>query len=203
MVIKNYKELCCLLEIEPTTSNSKKAQMKELGRFCSSHKEGQKIVIDKIYKTPLPKEDNVRNTKNYPQFKVDENKWYNKGVYMIKLDNQVYIGSTINFRDRFKQHRRGDLDYMKHTYELLNNGGKFFILHDITDIEDEELLRMVEYEYIKYFRDSGKFTVLNDKDPISFDKYYRKKQKYVNFKVREDDWEEVALLLKERGIKIC
>ena len=202
-IYKNYKELCCLLEIEPTTSNSKKAQMKELGRFCSSHKEGQKIVIDKIYKTPLPKEDNVRNTKNYPQFKVDEDKWYNKGVYMIKLDNQVYIGSTINFRDRFKQHRRGDLDYMKHTQELLKQGAEFFILHDMTDIEDEELLRMVEYEYIKYFRDSGKFTVLNDKDPISFDKYYRKKQKYVNYKVREDDWDKVALLLKERGIKIC
>ena len=61
MVIMNYKELCCLLEVEPTTSNSKKAQLKELSRFCSSHKEGQKIIIDAIYETPLPPVENKRN----------------------------------------------------------------------------------------------------------------------------------------------
>ena len=83
MVIKNYKELCRYLEWNTTTGNAKKSQFKDLERYCKYHKEGQKIVIDKIYKTPLPKEDNVRNTKNYPQFKVDEDKWYNKGVYMI------------------------------------------------------------------------------------------------------------------------
>ena len=30
MVVKNYKELCKLLEIEPKISNSKKAQLKEM-----------------------------------------------------------------------------------------------------------------------------------------------------------------------------
>ena len=201
MVIKNYKELCCLLEIEPTTSNSKKAQMKELGRFCSSHKEGQKIVIDKIYKTPLPKEDNVRNTKNYPQFKVDEDKWYNKGVYMIKLDNQVYIGSTINFRDRFKQHRRGDLDYMKHTYELLNNGGKFFILHDMSDIEDIELIRMVEEEYILFFTHETDYDVVNRRiNTSTYEKPKKSKIKYKSIKIEENRLSEVLEILDERGV---
>ena len=50
--------------------------------------------------------------------------------------------------------------------------------------------------------------MLNGKDPISFDKYYKlnkreKKQKYIRFKIKEEDWEEVALLLKKRGIEIC
>lgn len=34
-IIKNYKELCGMLEINSTTSNSKKAQFKELDRFCT------------------------------------------------------------------------------------------------------------------------------------------------------------------------
>ena len=199
---KNYKELCKAMNWEEKAGNSRVSQLKELESLCSYHKEGNKFVIDEVFENPIPiKDGRVGNFKNYPQFKVNKDKWYNKGVYMIKLDNQVYIGSTVNFRGRFIEHK--GKRSMEHTKELLKQGAEFFILHDMTDIEDEELLRMVEYEYIKYFRDSGKFTVLNDKDPISFDKYYRKKQKYVNFKVREDDWEEVALLLKERGIKIC
>ena len=66
---------------------------------------------------------------------------------------------------------------------------------------------MVEYEYIKYFRDSGKFTMLNGKDPISFDKYYKlnkreKKQKYIIFKIEENDYDKVVEILKREGVKI-
>lgn len=141
--------------------------------------------------------------KEYKQLDIPTKKQNNGGVYMIKLHNRVHIGSTVNFRQRFTQYLYNQNNIMPHIQNLLKKGGKMTILHDMGNIEDKPLLRMVEYEYIKYFRDSGKFTVLNDKDPISFDKYYRKKQKYVNFKVREDDWEEVVLLLKERGIEIC
>lgn len=211
MVIKNYKELCCLLEIEPTTSNSKKAQMKELSRFCSSHKEGQKIIIDEIYEIPLPPVENKRNTgnfKKYGQLDIPTEKQNNGGVYMIQLYNRVYIGSTINFRQRFMQHLYNQNNIMPHTQTLLKKGGKMTILHDMGNVEDKPLLRMVEYEYIKYFRDNSGFIMVNGNvDPISFDKYYkinkREKQKYVKFKVREEDWEEVVLLLKERGIEIC
>ena len=57
MVVKNYKELCKLLEIEPKTSNSKKAQFKEMNTLFSYHKEGQKIIIDEIYEEKKVKED--------------------------------------------------------------------------------------------------------------------------------------------------
>lgn len=56
-VIKNYKELCKLIEETPVTSNSKRAQLKNLERYVSYHKEGQKIIIDEIYETVQPKED--------------------------------------------------------------------------------------------------------------------------------------------------
>lgn len=51
-----------MLEINPTTSNSKKAQFKELDRFCIYHKEGNKFIIDEIYETPLPKQENKGNS---------------------------------------------------------------------------------------------------------------------------------------------
>ena len=56
-VFKNYKELCAALEIEPATSNSKKAHFKKLNTYCSNHKEGQKIIIDEIYEYRKPYED--------------------------------------------------------------------------------------------------------------------------------------------------
>ena len=56
-VFKNYKELCAALEIEPATSNSKRAHFKKLNTYCSHHKEGQKIIIDEIYEYRKPYED--------------------------------------------------------------------------------------------------------------------------------------------------
>lgn len=47
-VIKNYKEFCKLLGIEPKSGRSKKFQEEKLREFVEYHKEGNKIVIDKI-----------------------------------------------------------------------------------------------------------------------------------------------------------
>ena len=54
MVIKNYKELCRYLEWNTTTGNAKKSQFKDLERYCKYHKEGQKMVVDEVFETPLP-----------------------------------------------------------------------------------------------------------------------------------------------------
>lgn len=57
MVIKNYKELCSLLEIKPTGGDSKKAQLKELETYVNYDKQGYKFVIKEIYKEQKVKED--------------------------------------------------------------------------------------------------------------------------------------------------
>ena len=59
-VLKNYKELCEVLGIEPkkTGSSPYKAQLKELDRYCEYHKEGHKIIIDQIYQEVKNKVDN-------------------------------------------------------------------------------------------------------------------------------------------------
>lgn len=62
-VVKNYKELCRLLEIKVEAGNSKKAQLKELDRFIKYHKEGNKFVIDEIYSIVKDKVD-LRNEGN-------------------------------------------------------------------------------------------------------------------------------------------
>lgn len=56
-VLKNYKELCRVLGIEPKTGKSKQLQLKDLERYSKYHKEGNKIIIDEIYSKELKKVD--------------------------------------------------------------------------------------------------------------------------------------------------
>jgi len=67
--IKNYKTVCSLLNQEPTTSNSKKAQHKEWKCYFDHEKAGQKYIITEIYSTPLSKQDkrSLGNTSIYVQ----------------------------------------------------------------------------------------------------------------------------------------
>lgn len=53
--IKNYKELCAILDVPVKSGNTKKAQLKELERYCKYTKEGYSFVIIEIYDTVLPK----------------------------------------------------------------------------------------------------------------------------------------------------
>ena len=196
---KNYKEICVVMGWKITNGSGKKRHLKLLNSLCKYHKEGNKFVIDEVFENPIPIKDGRggKQPSNFPQFKINEDKWYNKGVYMIKLDNQVYIGSTVNFRNRFMQHLRGDLDYMKHTYELLNNGGEFFILHDMSDIEDIELIRQVEEEYILFYTHETDYDVTNRRMGTFATK--EPKIKYKSIRVEEEHYEEILELLKERG----
>lgn len=50
MVIKNYKELCELLELKPTTGRGKQNQLLLLNTWCDYHKQGNKFIIDNIFK---------------------------------------------------------------------------------------------------------------------------------------------------------
>ena len=60
MKFKNYKEMCELLEMEFKEGNSRKAQFKELMRYCSYEKSGHSIIIREVYPEPLEKENNYK-----------------------------------------------------------------------------------------------------------------------------------------------
>lgn len=134
-------------------------------------------------------------------FNVDYSKRNNKGIYYIIKDNDIYIGSTVDFRKRFIQHWNGESKEMKHTYNLLHSGGTFNILYDMTDIEDIELIRMVENEYIQYFKAQTDFNVINHVDGATW-KGKNYKQKYKNIKIKIEDYKLALKILKEQGIFI-
>lgn len=51
--IKNYKELCSILDIKPTTGCSKMKQLSELQMYCNYTKDKNKFIINEIYETPM------------------------------------------------------------------------------------------------------------------------------------------------------
>jgi hypothetical protein len=58
-IIKNYRELCVLLDIKEKTGKAKIYQMRELERYFKFNKsDGQSLIIEKIYKNELSKIDN-------------------------------------------------------------------------------------------------------------------------------------------------
>lgn len=56
--------MCKLLEVDVKEGNSRRAQIKEFGRYFEWEKSGQKFLITNIFDTPLPKEDG-RNKGKY------------------------------------------------------------------------------------------------------------------------------------------
>ena len=191
---KNYKAICEAMGWEITSGNSKKKQMKELERCCKYHKEGNKFVIEEIYETPLPIVDKRKEYLKFESFKVDENKCNNKGIYMIRLNNEVYIGSTTyGFRKRFMQHKNNWKQNMPYTEDLIKRGGVFSILHDMSDIEDIELIRQVEEEYILFYTHETDYDVVNRRMGAS----KNPKIKYKTIKIEEEYYEQMIKYYNE------
>lgn len=56
IIIKNYKEMCSILEEPVLDGNSKKAQLKEWLRYFDYERNGHKYIIKEIYASPLPED---------------------------------------------------------------------------------------------------------------------------------------------------
>ena len=62
---KNYKELCVAMDWKIKSGNSKIAQIKELNRYCTYHKDGNSFVIDEVFEESDIKEcEDIRNKYN-------------------------------------------------------------------------------------------------------------------------------------------
>lgn len=63
--IKNYKELCNILEItKATNTNYKNKQMEELSLYCNYERLGNKYIIKEIYKNPTITINDLLKSKN-------------------------------------------------------------------------------------------------------------------------------------------
>lgn len=65
MEIKNYKELCNILNIKVSDGNSKKKQLNELTTYCKYEKIGRKFIIKEIYDKQIINIDTIANNSKY------------------------------------------------------------------------------------------------------------------------------------------
>lgn len=103
MEVKNYKELCALLEIPIKTGEAKKKQMKDIESFLTFKKSGHKFIIEAVSLKPvlsLPLIHRRDHRKKKPQ------NIYNKYVQLILLqylahsttNGLLYMGKTDLFK---------------------------------------------------------------------------------------------------------
>lgn len=78
MVVKNYKELCSLLNLPVLGGKQRTYQLKEIERYIDYVKEGHKYVITEIYESPAEKID-----------KRKERGVYTKYIQLILMDMLV------------------------------------------------------------------------------------------------------------------
>lgn len=216
MIIKNYKELCSILEIKPTTSNSKKAQLKALEQCCKYHKEGQKFIVDEVYEnvTPVIYEkgknpnshgnNHIGSLKHQTQFKISYEHFKSIGVYAIVLNHQIYIGSTNNgFRTRFNQHNSKDNPLI--TKEMLEDENAQFVMLKEMNNSSEFEIRLEEERYIQHYINDTDWEVMNITPTVKIKgrrKVNEPKPKYKSIRVLETEYEKAIQLLKENGIEI-
>jgi len=134
----------------------------------------------------------IKGRKKFKQFQIPIGEDHKKGVYSIILNNDIYIGSTnTSFRERFLQHINKN-NPLKHTYDLLINGGIFNTLWIATDNEDERNIRKKENEYIEEYKNNPYWNVINFKDSY--------KIKYKNIKVKAKDYNSAIKVLQSNNI---
>ena len=207
---KNYKVLCNILEEKIRGGNSKQIQLKEWQRYFAWEKEGYKFIVTEIYNESLPKVDNRGKSKgsrnnnitDIPNFKVDRKDWNSIGVYTIILNNNIYIGSTIaGFRDRFRRHNSREWNTTPHTTDMLENGATFQILWK-SDVKDEEYIRYKENQYIKQYRKSKTWKLVNTNE--AWNKYEHNKPKNKHsmryIKIKNNNYDKAIKLLKQNNL---
>lgn len=204
-VFKNYKIICEWLGVKPTKGKGRQYHIREFERYCKYHTEGQKYIIDEVYKKPLPKVDGRVNNKggnnikyDWSSFKIKKQDADKCGVYKITKDNKIYIGSTIvSFKERFKQHLYG---CQETTSGLLHDGWIFEILY-ISNTNDEICIREKEQYYINKYLADENWIIINLKEEASCVKT-KQKFKHKVIKVDERQYDLALNTLKENGILI-
>lgn len=100
MIIKNYKELCSIVEIKPTGGRVKELNLKELERHCRYHKVKNSFVIDEVFEVAINKIDKRKDPK-----KVSNNSLYSKDIQALIIDilaqakgNAVYLSTNAFLR---------------------------------------------------------------------------------------------------------
>ena len=183
---------------EPKKGGSKERQLKQIESLCRVEQQGRKYIIKEIYQEPKEIINNCKGKQFYEikQFKVSKEQYRESGVYKIQFENKVYIGSTKDFRNRYKQHLREDKTNLPHLWELLKEEEHTFEVLEVVNEMGE--LRKREQYYIELYLSSG-YEVVNRKKAKDEEK---DKEKRKIIKVNESDYEKMIELCRNNGIEI-
>jgi hypothetical protein len=186
MMVKNYKELCRLLNQKVKSGEGKRFQLKKWKFYFEFEKQenSTKYIITKIHTKEYSKnklseynferhfhKDNLKKN----QFNIPYEYCLRAGVYKIELNNRIYIGSTRCFSRRFKGHYSNSNTLP--TLQMLNDGAIFSMLWKAPiKIKESDLrLRLIEKER-------------------EFIKKYEQDETYIVENVRLKNYEELELL---------
>lgn len=163
-------------------------------KFEGKGKKRTYILKDKKVEVSERKFNYKGTVRDYEPLKVEEKHFNSNGVYIITLENKIYIGSTTaGFKSRFLQHYNNHSS-TEEISNMLNNGGRFETLwispdNNVSDIRSKEV------EYIKKYKKLNIYTIIN-----KYHNWNYNKAKYVNIKVCVNDLSKVLSLLKENNI---
>ena len=77
MAIKNYREMCFILEEKEKKGKSRLLQIANWERYFKWHKDGQKFIINEVFEMPIDKIDNRGKTEN------------NKAKYLTNIESLI------------------------------------------------------------------------------------------------------------------
>lgn len=160
MIIKNYKELCRILNEEAKTGKAKQLQLKTWKRYFDWEKDGQKFIIVDIYDIPLPKEDLRRKGnnsiyKNYIELillqYLSKQEGYRKTF--TKRNWLELLGMINNKYGKEPKMKLKQLDHCINDQEITlfyirSNKKLERVLHDALSNLQREKLIIVEYETV-------------------------------------------------------
>ncbi len=155
-VVKNYKELCLLLNQSPTTGKSKQLQLKDFERYFEWEKSGQKFIITDIYDEPLRKEDKRKQGNNSIYVKYIElillqylSQQKNGTRTFKKRDWWQLLGMVNHKYNRVSQKELKEIDYkitqfeIKHFYQRCNKKLEQVLFSALNNLKNRKL---IEYE---------------------------------------------------------
>lgn len=191
MVVRNYKEMCEMLNGEICGGDSKKAQLKEWARYFAWEKKGQKFIILDIYDEPLPKDDGRQNKNIYVQYiqvilmKILSKQKNMKEPFYITTNQLWKILGMIN--NNYKNISLDDLnnmitDYevtpfdMKKFYQRCNQRLREILFSSLNKLEDRALIRY-EVETVIVFFDEDRKTVYKPANDIQKKKILKAERK--------------------------
>ena len=191
LIIKNYKELCSLLEIEPTTSNSKKAQFKELERYINCEKQGQKFIVKEIYNDIKEKVD-MRSIINENDKRHDgNNNIYGDDIKQLLLlmmetsmENEIILPISIllnkismtncNYslgrrnQDKLSEVLKIDEKYVNEFYDTTHSNLKRTLENNLNLLDRKSLLR---WQTVRMICKKVAIVQYNEFDEIEIDMY--------------------------------